>query len=123
MSEDLFGICPFATAQKILKGKWSILIMHHVSEGPIRFNELRRRLPEMTHSTLAKQLKQLEADGLIIRTEYPQVPPKVEYSLSSIGREFEPVLESFENWGQRYIEYMRENGKADIETTPPNLAL
>lgn len=83
--------------------------MHHVSDAPIRFNELRRRMPEMTHATLAKQLKQLEADGLIIRTDYPQVPPKVEYSLSEIGRKFAPVLDSFEVWGQQYIDYMKSN--------------
>lgn len=92
-----------------MQGKWSILIMHHVSDAPIRFNELRRRMPEMTHATLAKQLKQLEADGLIIRTDYPQVPPKVEYSLSEIGRKFAPVLDSFEVWGQQYIDYMKSN--------------
>lgn len=111
MSINLFGLCPFATAQKILQGKWSILIMHHISGGPIRFNELRRRLPEMTHSTLARQLKQLESDRLIIRTEYPQVPPKVEYSLSEIGRKFDSVLDSFQVWGQEYIDYMKEAGE------------
>lgn len=109
METDLYGLCPFVTGQRLLKGKWSILIMHHVSEELIRFNELRRRMPEMTHATLAKELKRLEADGLIIRTEYPQVPPKVEYSLSDIGRKFIPVLESFETWGQQYISYMNEN--------------
>lgn len=83
--------------------------MHHISESPIRFNELRRRMPEMTHATLAKQLKQLTSDGLIIRTEYPQVPPKVEYSLSDIGQKFAPVLDSFEVWGQQYIDYMKDN--------------
>jgi len=66
-------------------------------------------MPEMTHATLAKQLKQLEEDGLIIRTDYPQVPPKVEYSLSEIGRKFAPVLDSFEVWGQQYIDYMKSN--------------
>lgn len=106
MEKELFGICPFVTAQKILQGKWSIVIMHQLENGPVRFNELRRRLPEMTHATLAKQLKQLESDGLIIREEYPQVPPKVEYSLSEIGLKFKPVLESFETWGKDYIEYM-----------------
>jgi len=111
MSEDLFGICPFVTAQKILQGKWSILIMHHLSGEPVRFNQLKRLMPEMTHATLSKQLKQLETAGLIVRTEYPQVPPKVEYSLSDIGIKFSPVLESFQVWGQQYIEYM--NGGKD----------
>lgn len=109
MATDLYGICPFVTAQKILQGKWSILIMHHLSDEPVRFNELRRRMPEMTHATLAKQLKRLEANGLIMRTEYPQIPPKVEYSLSEIGRSFAPVLKSFEMWGKQYIDYMKDN--------------
>ena len=108
MSVELFGICPFVTAQKLLQGKWSILILHHLSNGPIRFNELRRKLPDMTHATLAKQLKQLESNGLIIRTEYPQVPPKVEYILSEIGLKFSPVLDSVQVWGQQYIDYLQK---------------
>lgn len=111
MAADLFGLCPFVTAQRLLQSKWSILIMHHVSGEPIRFNELQRRLPEMTHATLAKQLKQLEADGLIVRNVYPQVPPKVEYSLSEMGRKFDPVLEEFQKWGQEYIGYLKEKSE------------
>ena len=56
MTQDLFGICPYVTAQRVLRGKWSIVILHHLEDGPVRFNELQRRLPEMTHATLAKQL-------------------------------------------------------------------
>lgn len=106
MDRDLFGVCPFATAQRLIQGKLAILILHHLSEGTLRFNELRRKLPKMTHATLSAQLKQLEAEGLVIRTEYPQIPPRVEYSLSEIGRAFEPVLESIRVWGSEYIEYL-----------------
>lgn len=108
MDKDLFGICPFATAQRLIQGKWAILILHHLSGGAVRFNELQRKMPKMTHATLATQLKQLEAEGLVIRTEYPQIPPKVEYSLSEMGRKFEPVLESIEAWGSEYIAYMQK---------------
>lgn len=66
-------------------------------------------MPKMTHATLSNQLKQLEAEGLIIRTEYSQIPPKVEYSLSEIGKKFAPVLESIQTWGMKYIEYMKKN--------------
>lgn len=111
MKKDLFGICPFVTTQKVLQGKWSILILHHLSDGPVRFNELQRRLPEMTHATLSKQLKQLEGDHLIIRTEYPQIPPRVEYKLSEIGEEFQVVLEHVEIWGDKYVKYI--NNKND----------
>ena len=107
MGQDLFGVCPFATAQRLIQGKWAILILHHLSGGPTRFNELQRRMPKMTHATLAAQLKQLEAEGLIRRTEYPQIPPKVEYSLSEMGEKFAPVLESIRVWGMEYIEYLR----------------
>ncbi len=106
MEKDLFGLCPFVTAQRLLTGKWSILIMHHLIEGPVRFNELLRKLPNMTHATLSKQLKQLEVDGLIIREEYPQIPPKVEYSLSPVGLKFSSVLDSLQDWGISYIAYL-----------------
>lgn len=111
MENDLFGVCPYATAQRIIQGKWAILILHHLSEGTLRFNELQRRLPRMTHATLSSQLKQLEADGLVIRREYPQIPPRVEYSLTEIGRAFAPVLDSIRVWGEEYIDYMRARGE------------
>lgn len=107
MDKDLFGVCPFATAQRLIQGKWAILILHHLSEGPTRFNELQRKMPKMTHATLSVQLKQLEAEGLVVRTEYPQIPPKVEYTLSEIGKKFSPVLESIQIWGMEYIRYMQ----------------
>ncbi len=106
MSDERFGKCPYYTAQQVLQGKWAILIMHYLSDGTLRFNELLRMMPNMTHATLSKQPKKLESDGLIIRKEYPQVPPKVEYSLSEIGEKFLPVLDSLEQWGTQYIDYM-----------------
>ena len=107
MQQDLFGVCPFATAQRLIQVKWAILILHHLSEGPTRFNELQRKMPKMTHATLSAQLKQLESEGLVVRTEYPQIPPKVEYTLSEIGEKFAPVLESIRVWGMEYIRYMQ----------------
>lgn len=103
----LFGLCPYVTAQKVLTGKWSMYILFLLTEGPIRFNELQRKMPEeMTHTTLSRQLKALENEGLIVRTEYQQVPPKVEYSLSEIGEKFKKVLAVLEVWGNEYIEYL-----------------
>lgn len=109
--EDLYGKCPYVTAQKLIQGKWTILIMHYLSEEPVRFNQLLKLLPEMTHATLSKQLKQMETNGLILRKVYPQVPPKVEYSLSEIGRDFLPVIEQVRQWGERYIAYLNANDK------------
>ena len=113
MAQDLYGRCPFATTQRLIQGKWAILIMHHVSNGPVRFNELQRRMPKMTHATLSNQLKQLEEEGLINRTEYAQIPPKVEYSLTEIGKEFQPVLDSIQEFGLKYIHYMGNEGADD----------
>ena len=102
--DDVFGVCPYATVQRLLQGKWSILILHKLETGPLRFNKLQRTMPKMTHATLSKQLKQLEKDKLIIRTEYPQIPPRVEYELSEIGGEFKEVLDCIQKWGYKYIE-------------------
>jgi DNA-binding HxlR family transcriptional regulator len=106
--KDLYGLCPYVTAQKVLTGKWALLILHHLSAGPVRFNELQRRLPTLTQATLSRQLRSLEESGLVTRTEYPQIPPKVEYSLSEIGQSFKPVLESLEVWGNGYIAYIKQ---------------
>ena len=111
MEKENEVICPFATAQRLIHGKWSVLIMHFLSEEPLRFNELKRRMPKMTHATLSNQLKQLESEGLIIRTEYSQIPPKVEYRLSDIWKEFEPVLDSIRDWGIKYLEYEEKRKK------------
>ncbi|OLR60970.1 transcriptional regulator [Anaerostipes sp. 992a] len=105
--KELFGLCPYVTSQKVLTGKWSIYILYLLSDGAIRFNELQRKMPEeMTHTTLSRQLKKLEKEGLIIRTEYAQIPPKVEYSLSDIGVKFKKVLNALGEWGDEYIEYI-----------------
>jgi DNA-binding HxlR family transcriptional regulator len=102
--EELFGKCPYATSQKILSGKWALIILHHLSESKLRFGELHKQLPELTQATLTKQLRTLEENGMIIRTVYAQVPPKVEYELSGIGVEFKEVLDSLKIWGDKYIE-------------------
>ncbi|WP_283610687.1 winged helix-turn-helix transcriptional regulator [Faecalispora anaeroviscerum] len=107
MEEDLFGICPYVTAQKLLTGKWMLLILYHLSRKTMRFNELQRALPRLTQSTLTKQLHMMLENGLIERTVYHQIPPKVEYSLSELGRHFEPVLEAVGVWGQEYIAYLK----------------
>ncbi len=107
MKKNLFGVCPYVTTQKVLTGKWSMYILYLLADGPIRFNELQRRMPEeMTHTTLSRQLKTLEDEGLIIRTEYQQIPPKVEYQLSEIGEKFKKVLSTLEVWGNEYIQYI-----------------
>lgn len=105
--EERFGKCPYATAQSLISGKWAVLILHYLEDGPIRFNDLLRRMPKMTHATLSVQLKTLIANGLVERKQYESIPPKVEYSLTEIGRKFHPVIAAMQNWGQEYIEYLK----------------
>lgn len=112
--KQLFGKCPYVTSQKVLTGKWSIYIIYLLKDGPIRFNELQRRMPEdMTHTTLSRQLKSLEEDGLIVRHVYSEIPPKVEYELSEIGQKFEKVLDELEVWGNEYIAYLNKHGSVE----------
>ena len=111
--QDLFGVCPFVTTQRLLTGKWSIYLLYLLRDGSVRFNELLRRMPEnMTHTTLSRQLKLLEEEGLIVRKVYSEIPPKVEYALSDIGQGFGAVLDSLEEWGNAYIAYLRASKAA-----------
>jgi len=83
--------------------------MHHLDNGPIRFNELQRLMPKMTHATLSVQLKALVENGLVERKQYESIPPKVEYSLTEIGKKFHPVIDALQKWGQDYIEFLKTN--------------
>ena len=109
--DELFGKCPYTTTQKILSGKWALIILYHLSETKLRFNEIQRLLPDITQATLTKQLRILEGYGMIIRTVYPQIPPKVEYELSEVGKDFSEVLNSLKIWGDKYIDFY--NGKSE----------
>lgn len=105
--EERFGKCPYATAQTLISGKWAVLILLYLEKGPIRFNELLRKMPKMTHATLSVQLKSLEEYGLIKRVQYEAIPPHVEYSLTDIGEKFHPVVAAMETWGNEYITKMQ----------------
>lgn len=105
--EERFGKCPYATAQTLISGKWAVLILFYLEEGPIRFNELLRKMPKMTHATLSVQLKSLEEYGLVQRVQYEAIPPRVEYSLTEIGEKFHPVIAAMEKWGNEYISQMK----------------
>lgn len=114
---ELFGVCPFVTAQRLLQGKWAILIMHHLEEGPVRFNELQRRMPKINHATLSRQLRQLDADGLIERIVHEAPSQKVEYRLTPIGLKIRPVLDAVRSWGQDYIAAMNKPQSASEEVS------
>jgi len=94
--------CPVEAALELIGGKWKGLALYHLSDGTKRFNELKRLAGSVTRRTLTKQLRELEADGLISRTVYPVVPPKVEYALTEKGEALVPVLMALRNWGIEY---------------------
>jgi DNA-binding HxlR family transcriptional regulator len=103
MKPNRFGSCPYVTMQKIFSGKWSLLIIHLLRTKKLRFGELQRGLGDLTQATLTKQLRYLEKYGLIHREVYSTIPPKVEYSLTDIGKEFLPVIEALGEFGKSYI--------------------
>lgn len=93
---------PFGYTLSVIGGKWKMVIMYLLAEGqPVRFNDLKRQIGAITYKTLSSQLKELEADGMVIRTEYPQIPPKVEYSLTDKAMSLLPVLEGLCEWGEK----------------------
>lgn len=91
--------CPVSATLAMIGGRWKPLIMYHLKEGTRRFNELRRLAPGATQRMLTLHLRELERDGLVLRTIYAQVPPKVEYSLTAEGRSLVPVLNAMADWG------------------------
>ncbi|MGF7156621.1 winged helix-turn-helix transcriptional regulator [Novosphingobium gossypii] len=91
--------CAVEAAISLIDGKWKAVILYHLQDGPVRFNELRRRSGTVTQRTLTNQLRELEVDGLIDREIFAQVPPKVEYRLSERGRTLTPIIEALKAWG------------------------
>jgi DNA-binding HxlR family transcriptional regulator len=98
-----FG-CPVEACLAVIGGKWKGVILFHLLDGTKRFNELRRLMPAVTQRMLTRQLRELESDRIIARRVYPEVPPKVEYSLTEYGYTLEPVLKLLLQWGTTYLE-------------------
>ncbi len=92
--------CPAERTLRLVGGKWKILILYHLAPGSRRFSELGRLLTPVTPRMLAQQLRQLERDGIVHRKVYPQVPPRVEYSLTPAGRSLKPVIAAMCHWGK-----------------------
>jgi DNA-binding HxlR family transcriptional regulator len=91
--------CSVERTMSLIDGKWKIIVLYKLLRGTLRFNELCRLIPSITQRMLTHQLRELEADGLVVRTVYAQVPPRVEYTLSVRGRSLEPVLMAMKEWG------------------------
>lgn len=96
--------CAVEAALEVVGGKWKGVILHHLRGGTLRFGELKRCVPDVTQRMLTQQLRELEHDGVISRTVYAEVPPRVEYSLTDFGRTLEPLLELMGSWGQAYLD-------------------
>jgi DNA-binding HxlR family transcriptional regulator len=96
--------CTVSVTLEIIGGKWKSLILWHLSFKTLRFSQLQRRLAKVTQKMLTQQLRELEADGLIHRQVYAEVPPRVEYSLTELGRSVVPILQQMYQWGKDYLE-------------------
>jgi DNA-binding HxlR family transcriptional regulator len=95
--------CAVEAALNLIDGKWKGVVLFHLFQRTLRFNEIRRLVPNVTQRMLTNQLRELEADGLILRKVYPEVPPKVEYSLSLRGRSLEPIIMALKAWGDANV--------------------
>jgi DNA-binding HxlR family transcriptional regulator len=95
--------CPITASIEVVGGKWKPIIIWGLLKGPKRFGELSHLIPGMALKVLSRQLKELEAHGVVIRTPYPEVPPRVEYSLTEKGLALKGIMESLSNWSQEYV--------------------
>ena len=108
MKSETANNCPVGATLDIIGGKYKSLILWHLMDGTLRFGELSRLIPQTTPKMLTQQLRELEAAQLIVRTVYPVVPPRVEYSLSETGGSIRPILEAMYRWG---TDYLQSNGR------------
>lgn len=94
--------CPVATTVQLIGSKWKLLILRNLLARPWRFNELQKNLEGISQKVLTDSLRSMEADGIVTRTVYPEVPPRVEYSLSELGESMRPIIAAMEQWGIEY---------------------
>lgn len=104
LTKEEMPACPVATTVSLIGSKWKLLIMRNLLARPWRFNELRRDLEGISQKVLTDSLRSLEADGVVMRTVYPEVPPRVEYALTELGESMRPVIKSMEEWGLAYLD-------------------
>lgn len=104
--------CPVEAALDVIGGKWKPLILWALGDAVLRFNELQKAIPGVNTKMLTKQLRELEEDGVIKRTVYPEVPPRVEYRITDFGKTLIPILEALCNWGANYLGIEDEDASA-----------
>ena len=102
LTKEEMPACPVATTVALIGSKWKLLIMRNLLSRPWRFNELKKDLEGISQKVLTDSLRSMEADGLLTRTVYPEVPPRVEYTLTELGYSLRPILETMRVWGEDY---------------------
>lgn len=104
-TKDELPACPVATTVQLIGSKWKLLIMRNLLARPWRFNELQKNLEGISQKVLTDSLRSMEADGIVTRTVYPEVPPRVEYALNELGESMRPIINSMEQWGLNYKKF------------------
>ncbi len=102
LTKEEMPACPVATTVALIGSKWKLLILRNLLARPWRFNELRKSLEGVSQKVLTDSLRSLEEDGVITRTVYPEVPPRVEYALTELGYSLKPILDAMQAWGMDY---------------------
>jgi len=110
LGKEELPVCPVATTVGLIGNKWKLLIMRNLLTGTQRFSELSKTIPGISQKVLTENLRSMEADGIVIRTAYPEVPPRVEYRLSELGESMRPIIFAMESWGVVYLETMKKEG-------------
>ena len=110
LTKEEMPACPVATTVALIGSKWKLLIIRNLRLRSWRFNELKKDLEGISQKSLTDSLRSLEEDGLVVRTVYPEVPPRVEYSLSELGEAMSPILNAMEHFGLDYQELVRQKG-------------
>lgn len=106
LTKDELPACPVATIVELIGNKWKLLIIRNLLASTSRFGELKNGIPGISQKVLTDNLRALESDGLVVRTSYAEIPPRVEYSLSELGNTLRPLFKTMENWGNSYKEYI-----------------
>jgi DNA-binding HxlR family transcriptional regulator len=107
LSPSVSARCPVRTALELTAGKWKLLIVQQLAEGPLRFHELKARIPEISEKMLAQELKAMTQSGLLLRQDPEEGAPRIEYALSEIGEELRPLIGELTRFGKRYHAHLR----------------
>lgn len=103
LTKEELPFCPVATTVDLIGNKWKLLIMRELLKGTRRFNEIHKAVDGISQKVLTENLRKMEQDGIVTREIFPEIPPRVEYSLSDLGESLRPIIDSMSDWGTKYI--------------------